>query len=68
MEEDLRAQEALVANVHVELGVVVGVEALVVAYPLGGVTVVLVELLRDVRADVAVALCGRVIIYLQLEF
>lgn len=52
MEENLRAQEALVADVDVERLARDAVHALVRANPLVRLRVVLGELLRDVRADV----------------
>lgn len=56
MEEDLRPQEALVADIDGELLLGDGVDARVLLDPLGAVCVVLVELLHQVRADVAVPL------------
>uniref|UniRef100_A0A1I8GGM3 ANK_REP_REGION domain-containing protein n=1 Tax=Macrostomum lignano TaxID=282301 RepID=A0A1I8GGM3_9PLAT len=56
VEEDLGGQESLVADIHSERGIVDGVDARVRLNPLGALRVVLVELLRDVRAHVAVAL------------
>lgn len=56
MEEDLRPEEALVADIDVELLLADGVDARVLLNPLGGVGVVLVELLDEVGADVAEAL------------
>lgn len=53
MEEDLRPQEALVADVDGELLLADGVDARVLFDPLGAVCVVLVELLNEVGADVA---------------
>ena len=54
MEEDLRAEEALVSHVHRELILGDGVHARVLLDVLPGLRVVLVELLRDVRAHVTV--------------
>lgn len=56
MEEDLGAQEALVAHVDGELLLADGVDAGVLLDPLGAVRVVLVELLDQVGAHVAEAL------------
>ena len=53
MEEDLRPQETLIANVDGELLLGDGVDARVLLDPLGAVCVILVELLNEVRADVA---------------
>lgn len=56
VEEDLRAQEALIAHVDVEGGPADGTDPTVLFDPLPRVRVVLVELLHDVRTDVTVAL------------
>lgn len=53
VEEDLRPQKALVADVDGELLLGDGVDACVLFDPLGAVCVVLVELLHQVGADVA---------------
>lgn len=53
MEEDLGPQEALIANVDGELLLGDGVDARVLLDPFGAVCVILVELLNEVRADVA---------------
>lgn len=53
VEEDLRPQEALVADIDGELLLGDGVDARVLFDPLGAVCVVLVELLHEVGADVA---------------
>ena len=52
MEEDLRSEEALVADVHLERLLGHRVDALVLLDPLGGVRVVLGELLGDIGANV----------------
>ncbi len=54
MEEDLWAQEALVSHVHRELVLGDGVHASVLLNVLSRLRVVLVELLGNVRAHVAV--------------
>jgi hypothetical protein len=54
MEEDLGAQEALVSHVHRELVLGDGVHARVLLDVLSRLRVVLVELLGNVRAHVAV--------------
>lgn len=56
MEEDLRPQEALVADIDGELFLADGVDARVLFDPLGAVCVVLAELLNKVRANVAESL------------
>lgn len=56
MEEDLGAQEALVAHVDVEGGLTDGVDSAVLFDPLPRVRVVLCELFDDVRTDVTVTL------------
>ena len=56
MEEDLRAEELLVADVDLEGLLGDGVDAAVLLDVLVGVGVELVELFGDVGADVAVAL------------
>ena len=56
MEEDLRAEELLVADVDLEWLLGDGVDAAVLLDVLVGVGVELVELFGDVGADVAVAL------------
>lgn len=53
VEEDLRPQETLVADIDGELLLGDGVDARVLLDPLGAVCVVLVKLLHKVRADVA---------------
>lgn len=59
VEEDLRPQEALVANVDGELLLADGVDARVLFDPLGAICVVLAELLNEVRADVAKPLLNK---------
>ena len=54
MEEDLWAEEALVAHVHLERLLGDRVDALVLLDPFGGVRVVLGELFGDVGTDVGV--------------
>lgn len=56
VEENLWAQEALVAHVDGELLLADGVDASVLLQPLGAVRVVLAELFDQVRAHVAEAL------------
>lgn len=56
MEEDLRAQEALVAHVDGELLLADGVDTGVLLDPLGTVRVVFVELFNKIWAHVAEAL------------
>lgn len=55
MEENFRSKESLIANVDGERLVVDGVLALILLDPLRWVTVVLIELLGNVWADVAEA-------------
>ena len=57
MEDDLRSQEALIANVNSKGLIVHRILAFVFPYALGRVTVVFIELLGNVRADVAESLC-----------
>ena len=52
VEEDLRAEEALVAHVDGELFLADGVDARVLLDPLRAVRIVLVELFHQVRADI----------------
>lgn len=56
MEEDLGAQEALVAHVDVEGGLTDSVDSAVLFDPLPRVRVVLCELFDNVRTDVTVPL------------
>lgn len=56
MEEDLGAQEAFIAHIDVEGGLTDGIDATVLFDPLPRVTVILCELLDDVRTDVTVSL------------
>lgn len=53
MEEDLRPQEAFVANINGELLLGDGIDACVLFDPLGAVCVIFAKLLHKVRADVA---------------
>lgn len=59
MEEDLWAQEALVADVDGELPLGDGVDARVLLDPSGSIRVVLVKLLHQVGTHVAEALLSR---------
>lgn len=56
VEEDLRAQEALVTHINGKLLLADGVDAGVLLDPLGTIRVILVELLHKIRAHVAEAL------------
>lgn len=56
MEEDLGTQETFIAHVDVEGGLTDSIDSTVLFDPLPRVTVVLCELLDDVRTDVTVSL------------
>ncbi len=59
VEEDLGAQEALVAHVDVEGGLTDGVDSAILFDPFPRIRVVLCELLHNVRTDVTVPLLHR---------